>query len=174
MTTRPSPPRFPWLSLIGIGALAAAGLVLLALALPNILRSPATAPAATATRLATQLVLIPTTTTQPPSPTPAPTATPTQAPSPTQGPAAPHTPPPSAAAGATQVACTSPPLNTAVAPTDTPAGTGARGIVSASDAPFRVENTTVAAGADIWFDFKVVNTTNADVAYGALAADTDQ
>ena len=69
---------------------------------------------------------------------------------------------------------TSPPLNTAVAPTNTPAVSGARGIVSASDAPFRVENTTVAAGADIWFDFKVVNTTNADVAYGALAAHTDQ
>ncbi len=254
MTTRSPRPRFSWLSLIGIGALAAAGVVLLALALLNIVRGPGTAPAATATPLATQLVLIPTTTSQPPTATPEPTATPTEAPSPTEGPAATETPPPmltitkpanvrsgpgtayqvvagintgekvpaigrdssgewfaisfaggpggvgwlsssvatldglvndlpvietgppppTAPAGATQVPPTNAPLNTAVPPTNTPAVSGARGIISAPDAPFRVENTTVAAGADIWFTFKVVNTTNADVSYGALAAHTDQ
>jgi hypothetical protein len=242
------------LSLIGIGALAAAGIVLLALALFNIVRSPARAPAASATPLATQLVVIPSTTPQPPTNTPSPTATPTEAPSPTEGPAATETPPPmltitkpanvrtgpgtsypivagintgervpaigrdsagewfaisfaggpngvgwlsslvatldgvvndlpiveaappppTAPAGATQVPPTNPPGPTAPPATNTPAVSGARGIVSASDAPFRVEKTTVAAGEDIWFDFKVINTTNADVAYGALAAHTDQ
>jgi hypothetical protein len=84
-------------------------------------------------------------------------------------------PPPTAPPGSTQPpAATNPPLNTAVPPTNTPAVSGARGIISAPDAPFRVENTTVAAGGDIWFNFKVINTTSADISYGVLAAHTDQ
>jgi SH3 domain-containing protein len=254
MTTPSSPARFPWIAVIGVAALALVGITLLVLALSNFARGAGNAPAATATPLATQLVLIPTTTSQPPTATLEPTATPTEAPSVTEGPAATETPaplltitkpanvrtgpgldypvvagintgetlpaigrdgagewfaisfaggpngvgwvsslvatldglvndlpiieaappPPTAPPGATPVPPTNSPLATAVPPTNTPAVSGARGIISAPDAPFRVENTSVAVNQDIWFDFKVINTTNADVAYGALAAHTDQ
>jgi uncharacterized protein YraI len=57
-------------------------------------------------------------------------------------------------------------------PTNTspPPVSGARGIVANS---FSIENTTAAAGADVWFNFEVRNTTQNGVAYGALAAHTD-
>jgi hypothetical protein len=58
------------------------------------------------------------------------------------------------------------------APTNTspPPVSGARGIVANS---FSIENTTAAAGADVWFNFEVRNSTQNGVAYGALAAHTD-
>ncbi|MEP7356769.1 MAG: hypothetical protein ABI847_05980, partial [Anaerolineales bacterium] len=88
MSTSSSPRRFPWLALIGIGALVLVGLLLLALALINLVGGGPKAPLATATRVATQIVQIPTTTPLPPTATLEPTATATEIPSPTEGPAA--------------------------------------------------------------------------------------
>lgn len=72
-------------------------------------------------------------------------------------------------------ATTAPAGNTAppAAPTNTPpppAPSGARGIVAEY---FHVNKTTVAAGEPIWFQFKVVNTTQSTVAFGMLAGHTD-
>lgn len=80
----------------------------------------------------------------------------------------PSSPPPAAATVTRPPA----PTNTAppAGPTNTPVPSGARGIVANM---FQVENTTVGIGADIWFDFQVVNTSGQEVSYGALAAHTD-
>jgi hypothetical protein len=76
--------------------------------------------------------------------------------------AAPPPPPPTA---------TPPPTNTPVpVATATPAASGQNGIVADS---FTVENTTVGAGQDIWFDFKITNTTDGSIDFGLVAAHTD-
>jgi hypothetical protein len=67
------------------------------------------------------------------------------------------------------------PTNTSPAPaaptnTSPPPVSGARGIVANS---FSIENTTAGAGADVWFNFEVRNTTQNPVGYGVLAAHTD-
>lgn len=56
------------------------------------------------------------------------------------------------------------------AATNTPAGYSSRGIVGQA---FWVENTTAGPGQDIWFNFKVTNTSSSDVSYGVLAAHID-
>jgi len=78
-------------------------------------------------------------------------------------------PPPPAATAPPAATSTNPPP---AAPTNTspPPVSGARGIVANS---FSIENTTAAAGADVWFNFEVRNTTQGTVAYGVLAAHTD-
>jgi hypothetical protein len=80
-------------------------------------------------------------------------------------------PPPAA----TQPPAAPAPTNTNPAPaaptnTSPPPVSGARGIVANS---FSIENTTAAAGADVWFNFEVRNTSQNSVSYGALAAHTD-
>jgi hypothetical protein len=66
---------------------------------------------------------------------------------------------------------TAAPTNTAPpAATNTPAASAARGIVGNH---FSVEKTSVAVNEDIWFNFQVTNSSQADVQYGALAAHTD-
>ena len=93
MSTPPSPARWPVLGLLGIGAFALVGVLLLGLALFNLIRRPSAAPAASPTPLATQVVRIPTTTSSPPTATLAPTVeAPTAAPSATEAPAATATP----------------------------------------------------------------------------------
>jgi uncharacterized protein YraI len=75
-------------------------------------------------------------------------------------------PPPPLAATATAV-----PANTSAAPppTSTPV-LGSRGIIAEY---FTLRSTSVAVNQDIWFDFKVVNTSDNDVPYGVLAAHTE-
>jgi uncharacterized protein YgiM (DUF1202 family) len=77
-------------------------------------------------------------------------------------------PPPTAVPTATpRPAATNPP---APAATNTPAGYFSHGIQGLS---FSVENTSAGVGQDVWFNFKVVNTSEADVQYSVLAAHTD-
>ena len=77
--------------------------------------------------------------------------------------AAPPPPPPTPTAAR--------PANTAPPPTAPPPleyiANGVRGD------EFEVRKTTFAAGEEIWFDFKVTNTTGDSIRYGALAAHTD-
>jgi hypothetical protein len=66
---------------------------------------------------------------------------------------------------------TSPPANTPIpAATATPAGYVVSGIKGDF---FTIKNTTVAAGQDIWFTFKVTNITDGSVNFGLVAAHTD-
>lgn len=58
---------------------------------------------------------------------------------------------------------------TAIA-TNPPTGYFSHGIQGVS---FSVENTTAGVGQDVWFNFKVVNTSEQDVSYSVLAAHTD-
>lgn len=81
--------------------------------------------------------------------------------------AAPPPPPTAVPTDTPRPAPTNPPAPVA---TSTPAGYFSHGIQGVS---FSVENTTAGVGQDVWFNFKVVNTSEFDVQYSVLAAHTD-
>ncbi|MCC6191904.1 MAG: SH3 domain-containing protein, partial [Anaerolineales bacterium] len=91
--TNPPPARSSWLIIVGIFALALAGIGLLTLAIFTLTRPAATTlSSATATVAATSIVQIPTTTPAPPTHTPEPTPEPALAPTDTAPPAESPTP----------------------------------------------------------------------------------
>jgi uncharacterized protein YraI len=83
---------------------------------------------------------------------------------------APATAPASAAQATVAPAAATATTGPAPATATSPPPLGSRGIVANY---FRVRNTTVAKGQDIWFEFQVVNTAPADVQFAVLAAHTD-
>jgi hypothetical protein len=89
MSVNNSPAKLPVLAIVGMFALALAGIGLLALALVSLLNDPAQTTVPTVTAAATsadQVVFVPTTTPAPPTPTLEPTVAATEAPPPTAAP----------------------------------------------------------------------------------------
>lgn len=143
------------------GGIALLGCVLISGTLFFALR-PQTSPAP-ATVAATRVRSFPTATILP-SATPGPTNTVT--PAPTNTPALTNTPVPPTNAPVTKNPPTLAPTNTVIPPT-TVASATAHGLRVDY---FRVEQTTYAAGSDIWFEFMVTNISAERVGWGYLGA----
>lgn len=163
MTTNRPPRPMPILPLIISGAVILVGLALLGVAIYFIAFSPAsTVNRSTPTPpfAPTRSVMFPTATTAP-TDTPLPTATPTE--QPTEPPVPTATTPP-LIQPTSPVVATNPPPPTAPPPTATVASSS-HGLTGIS---FSVENPTVSANQQIWFNFSVTNGGSQVLPYGFL------
>jgi hypothetical protein len=164
MTTNRPTHSLPLLPLIISGIVILVGLILLGAAIYFVAFPPAGAsPGLTPTPPleVTRPVMFPTATTAP-TDTPVPTATPTPTEQPTQPPTPSATTPPLVQPTSPIVATNPPP------PTAPPTATTASSSHGLTGVSFSVENPTVGANQQIWFNFSVTNGSGQVLPYGFL------